>query len=184
MGSVVPSRLTRHSLLAIACLLMGTGAYLCPNAVAAKAAGKSSLRSFPVPASARIPSEGNLPRGSTPKTSTTTFAPSGTSTTTLGGNSQRAGTPQSLLNGKRTTSVKSAKSRNHHGFKLPSLTGEALYVAVLAALLILACLAWAAARWLAFEPRWMLSTRHSMAEASYRMSATFAEFADWIRLGR
>jgi hypothetical protein len=85
----------------------------------------------------------------------------------------------------KAISLKTAKkSGSNHGFKLPSLRGEALYVAVLAALLILACLAWATARWLAFEPHWTLSMRHSMAEASYRMSATFSEFADWIRLGR
>jgi hypothetical protein len=33
------------------------------------------------------------------------------------------------------------------------------------------------------EPRWTLSFRHVMAEAGYRMSATFSELGDWIRLG-
>jgi hypothetical protein len=57
-------------------------------------------------------------------------------------------------------------------------------IAVLAALLVLACAAWALARRSAFEPRWLLSLRHAMAEAGFRASATWSEFADWARLGR
>jgi hypothetical protein len=55
---------------------------------------------------------------------------------------------------------------------------------VLAALIALGCLAWAAARMLALEPRWTLSLRHALVEAGFRASATWAEFADWLRLGR
>jgi hypothetical protein len=46
------------------------------------------------------------------------------------------------------------------------------------------CIAWAIGRWLALEPRWTVSLMHSLREASYRGSATWAEFADWARLGR
>jgi hypothetical protein len=35
----------------------------------------------------------------------------------------------------------------------------------------------------AFEPHWLLSARHSLAEAGFRASATWAEFTDWIKLG-
>jgi hypothetical protein len=56
-------------------------------------------------------------------------------------------------------------------------------IAVAAALVALACLVWALARTLTFEPRWTLSLRHAMAEASFRASATWAEFSDWARLG-
>jgi hypothetical protein len=35
----------------------------------------------------------------------------------------------------------------------------------------------------AFEPHWLLSLRHAMAEAGFRLSATWAEFSDWVRLG-
>ena len=57
-------------------------------------------------------------------------------------------------------------------------------LAALGALLILVCIAWAMARWLALEPRWTVSTMYSLREASYRASATWAEFSDWARLGR
>jgi hypothetical protein len=57
-------------------------------------------------------------------------------------------------------------------------------IAAAAALVALACLAWALARMLTFEPRWTLSLRHALAEASFRASATWAEFSDWARLGQ
>ena len=65
-----------------------------------------------------------------------------------------------------------------------SLSTGAIVIAVLAALLVVGCLAWAVARRRALEPRWTLSFRHAMAEAGFRASATWAEFTDWLRLGR
>jgi hypothetical protein len=64
------------------------------------------------------------------------------------------------------------------------LSNTAIAAAVLAALIALACLLWGLARMLAYEPRWTLSLRHVMAEAGFRVSATWAEFTDWARLGR
>jgi hypothetical protein len=64
------------------------------------------------------------------------------------------------------------------------LSAWAVAAVVLAALLIVVCLAWGAARWLAYEPRWTVSLRHSLAEAGWRLAGTWKEFADWIRLGR
>jgi hypothetical protein len=67
----------------------------------------------------------------------------------------------------------------------PSHTSkEAIVLAVIGGLVVLGCLAWAISRVLTFEPRWLLSLRHSTAEAGFRASATWAEFSDWIRLGR
>ena len=64
-----------------------------------------------------------------------------------------------------------------------ALSAGAIAIAALAALLVIACLAWAIARQRAFEPRWVLSMRHAIAEAGFRASATWAEFLDWLRLG-
>jgi len=61
---------------------------------------------------------------------------------------------------------------------------EAIVLAAIAALLLLASAAWAFARSRAYEPHWLLSLRHAMAEAGFRTSATWAEFTDWARLGR
>jgi hypothetical protein len=59
----------------------------------------------------------------------------------------------------------------------------ALALAIAGALLVLVCLAWAVTRWLALEPRWSTSLMHSLREATYRASATWAEFSDWARIG-
>ena len=48
-----------------------------------------------------------------------------------------------------------------------SLSTGAIVIAALAALLVLACLAWALARRRAFEPHWLLSLRHATAEAGF-----------------
>jgi len=67
--------------------------------------------------------------------------------------------------------------------KSTRLSTGALALVIFGALLVLGCLAWALSRWLALEPRWMVSLMHSLREASYRASATWAEFSDWVRLG-
>jgi hypothetical protein len=63
-----------------------------------------------------------------------------------------------------------------------SSTGIALVA--IAAVAVLGCVAWGLSRVLTLEPRWTLSLRHAMAEASFRASSTWAEFSDWARLGR
>ena len=63
------------------------------------------------------------------------------------------------------------------------LSAGGIVVAALAALVALLCLLWAIARMLAFEPRWGIALRHSVAEAGFRAAATWAELRDWARLG-
>jgi hypothetical protein len=59
-----------------------------------------------------------------------------------------------------------------------------LLLAVVGALLLAAALAIAAARWWAYDPPWLVRTRHATAEAGWRTSAAWAEFRDWLRIGR
>lgn len=59
-----------------------------------------------------------------------------------------------------------------------------LLLAILGGVVALGVLSFLAARWWAWEPRWLLGTRHACTEAGYRASATWAEFTDWVRLGR
>ena len=42
----------------------------------------------------------------------------------------------------------------------------------------------AVARWFAWEPAWSVRFRHAAGEAGWRASSTFAEFTDFVRLGR
>jgi hypothetical protein len=80
--------------------------------------------------------------------------------------------------------LRSAAPSAAHAHQATHLSGETIALAALGALVVLACLAWALARSLAFEPRWTLSARHAIAEAGFRASATWAELSDWARLGR
>jgi hypothetical protein len=57
-------------------------------------------------------------------------------------------------------------------------------LAVIGALMALAALLYALARWWAWEPRWLVRARHAGAEAGWRASGSWAEFMDWLRLGR
>jgi hypothetical protein len=54
----------------------------------------------------------------------------------------------------------------------------------LAAAAVLALAIFGAARWWAYDPPWLARARHATAEAGWRTSAAWAEFADWLRLGR
>jgi hypothetical protein len=55
---------------------------------------------------------------------------------------------------------------------------------VLGALIVGVLVLWLIARWWAWEPRWLVRWRHATAEAGWRASAAWAEFTDWLRLGR
>jgi hypothetical protein len=59
-----------------------------------------------------------------------------------------------------------------------------LLLAILGGLLALGALMFAVARWLAWEPAWSVRLRHAAGEAGWRVSSTFAEFTDFVRLGR
>jgi hypothetical protein len=104
-----------------------------------------------------VPPTATTPSSTTPSTPTGTPA---TGSTTVVGVARKAGPSNTRLS-----------------------TG-ALALAVLGALLALGCIVWVLGRWLALEPRWTVSLMHSLREAGYRGSASWAEFTDWARLGR
>ena len=59
-----------------------------------------------------------------------------------------------------------------------------LALAILGGLLALGALAFALVRWFAWEPDWSVRLRHAAGEAGWRASSTWAEFTDFVRLGR
>jgi hypothetical protein len=63
-------------------------------------------------------------------------------------------------------------------------TGALVLLAFIGLLLLLAAISFGAARWWAWEPRGLARWRHATAEAGWRTSAAWAEFRDWVRLGR
>ena len=62
--------------------------------------------------------------------------------------------------------------------------GTLVTLIVVGALLLALLCAWGFARWWAWEPAWLVRWRHATAEAGWRASAAWAEFTDWLRLGR
>lgn len=54
----------------------------------------------------------------------------------------------------------------------------------LGALLLLALLTWGWARLRGWDSQWSARARHAWGEAGYRVTTTWAEFTDWLRLGR
>jgi hypothetical protein len=155
---------TRSRARRAVCALLGAivlGAVGAPASTYAIAGanGAATTPTFPVPASARVHPTSTATTGAS--ASGNVFAPSSTSTATR---PHKRTKPRSTSSGK------------------PS--NAAIAIAALAALVALACLAWGVSRVLTFEPRWTLSLRHAMAEASFRASATWSEFSDWARLGR
>jgi hypothetical protein len=83
------------------------------------------------------------------------------------------------------TAASTTAARTHaHTAGSTTLSTPAIVLAALAAALILISLGWALARAFAYEPSWMPALRHSFAEAGFRVSETFAELGDWLRLGR
>jgi hypothetical protein len=143
------------------------------------AVSTSSITTLSVPASARVHPTTTSSSATKAIAPTTTSVPSSVNPVP-GASSTAAGTSATLS--KTTVNARTlTHARSKHS---ETLSPGAIALAVVAALLVLACLGWALARRRAFEPHWLLSLRHAMAEAGFRASATWAEFADWARLGR
>jgi len=53
-----------------------------------------------------------------------------------------------------------------------------------AALVLVVAVAVGVARAVAWEPSWAVRWRHAVGEAGWRAGAVWADFTDWLRLGR
>jgi hypothetical protein len=135
------------------------------------AVNTSSTPTFPVPASARVH----------PVTTATSPAVTPDAVTPTKATVPTLTTPSAVT--KSTATTIAGRPTAHTAKHSESLSSAAIAAVIVAAVLVLACIAWALARRRAFEPHWLLSLRHAMAEAGFRLSATWAEFTDWVRLG-
>jgi hypothetical protein len=66
----------------------------------------------------------------------------------------------------------------------PSPSPFVVLLIVVGGLALLLLLIAAIARWRAWDPPWLRRARHSCSEASWRVSGTWSEFTDWVRIGR
>ncbi len=184
------------SIVAAACALTA----LVPASAQATGTKTKKLLGINIPASIKVHTvtatapATSVPASTTPPSATTsTTAPTGAAqpgtvapptTTPAGAATQTANTATSAL---PTTTTPATGSTTvivaHKKASAKGLSAGALALAILGALLVLGCIVWALGRWLALEPRWAISLTHSLREASYRASETWAEFSDWARLG-
>jgi hypothetical protein len=71
-----------------------------------------------------------------------------------------------------------------HAAGASSAPAPVIALAIVLVLMAMAALWWSLTTWRGLEPRWLLGARHAWSEAGYRASGTWAEFTDWVRLGR
>jgi len=81
-------------------------------------------------------------------------------------------------------SVATAASRNASATTADDAPLPLVLLAVLTAMALLGGLLWGLGRFVAFDPPWLAAGRHATSEAGWRASASWAEFTDWVRLGR
>ena len=67
---------------------------------------------------------------------------------------------------------------------VPETPFPMLALAILLGVLALCTLAFGVVRWFAWEPAWAVRFRHAAGEAGWRASSTWADFTDYVRLGR
>lgn len=186
------ARWLRHASAMSALALLALSLLFSPGASAVtRAAGKPP--SFPIPASERL---GNATAKATtttvqPRTSTPASAlptPNASATPNPGAGTVTLAKPSTIpapTAGGALAPAGVPLARAHKTRTGPShLSTGALLAAILAALLVIASAAWVLIRWLSPETQWTHSLMYSVDEASFRASATWAEFADWVRLGR
>jgi hypothetical protein len=149
----------------LAALLALPAGALAANAGTSTPSGGTAAPTVSTPVPAVTATTTTTPATS-PPAATTTLTPSA------------AGTPGTVT-AARAPATAHATTTNGGG----GISGWAILAAVLGALVALGALVWAIFRFGAYEPHWLQSARHSFGEAGYRASETWAEFADWARIG-
>ncbi len=147
-----------------------------PPAAAAAAASSAAVPQGATGAASSA-SSAAVPQGATVAASSASSATVPQGATGAASSASSATVPQGATGAKASTPT----SRSG-----PTLrrSAPAIALAALAALLAIGCIAWGVMRLLALEPSWAPTLRHSFAEAGFRVSATWAELLDWLRLGR
>jgi len=108
---------------------------------------------------------------------TTTPAPATTTPTATAPVAPATTTPAPAT----TVPVQQAAASNGGGSDRTALV---IALIALGALLLAALALWGTARTRGWDPAWVARMRHAWGEAGFRTTSTWAEFTDWLRLGR
>jgi hypothetical protein len=123
---------------------------------------------------------GGAAAGTTPPVTTAPSAPAPPAAQTAPATSVPTGTTPTTAAPATTAPTQPAATGSRKRDRTP------LLVALVAAgaLVLLALLLWGAARTRGWDPAWAARVRHGWSEAGFRTTSTWAEFTDWLRLGR
>jgi hypothetical protein len=166
--------------LASSVALVALAAPASAQALVGSSSTAATSARIPVPASAKL-QPGAVGGAAAPGTT----APSTAATTTsqaLPAAAASPPTPTSTTTSSPAPAAAPAPVGAKH--RAEKLSTGAIVAAAVGGLIALVCAAWGVARLQAFEPHWTRSARHAIAEAGFRASSTWAEFSDWVRLGR
>jgi len=149
------------------------------DAIARRAAGGCASKG-----AAAAPATATTPAGGSPGPTATTGVPPGTTPAAPAGGSSQAPQPTPTSSpspaiGDGQVLAASRTRESDAGIPAPLVA-----LAIIGALMALAALLYALVRWWAWEPDWLVRARHAGAEASWRASGSWAEFVDWVRMGR
>ena len=165
--------LNRRILVALA-VAVACSALLAPAAFAQGTSGGAATQSG-APATAVEPQAGQaappVPGATTPTVATTTTTTAPPATT--GG--------VTIVEGKVVTAggVPGASSSSSGGTSWTTIAGI-----VLALIILFVAIVFVLWQWRGWDPRWLRRWRHAGAEAGWRMSLSWAEFRDFVRIGR
>jgi hypothetical protein len=116
----------------------------------------------------------------TTATTPTTTAPATTPTATAPATTPTATAPPATAPPAQTAPAPAAQPTVRSGNDRAAV----LLLVMVGALLLLGLALWAVARWQAWDPPWLARWRHATGEAGWRAGNAWAEFTDWLRLGR
>jgi hypothetical protein len=135
-----------------------------------------------VPAAARAQQE-----TTTTRTGATPTAPGATTTQTAPGTSTAPGTTTAPATTPPATTAPAAPapaSAARPTTRPGNDRAAVIMLLLVGALALLAVFLAALARWQAWEPDWVVRWRHATGEAGWRAGNAWAEFTDWLRIGR
>ena len=148
------------------------------DAIQTRAAGGCSKQAAATTAATAAPPATS---GSTPGPTATTGVPPGT---TPAAGSQPAPQPAPTSNPAPAIADKAVLAASKSRSSDAGVPAPLVALAIIGAMMALAALLYGLARWWAWEPHWLVRARHAGTEASWRASGSWAEFMDWVRLGR
>jgi hypothetical protein len=146
------------------------------DAAIQRRAGGTCDKSAATPAAATT----TTPAGTSSGPTATTGVPPGTTPAPSGQAPQPTPTPNPAPSVSDNAILAASKRRDSDA----GVPAPLVALAVIGALMALAALLYGLARWWAWEPRWLVHARHAGAEAGWRASGSWAEFMDWVRMGR